>query len=56
MDALVIINNLNRYGPRYLRPGVDLPSPYVDANGDGLVNATDALMVINELNRRFACW
>jgi hypothetical protein len=55
MDALVIINNLNRYGSRYLRPGVDLPSPpYVDANGDGIVNAIDALMVINELNRRFS--
>lgn len=55
MDALVIINNLNRFGTRYLRPGIDNPSPpYVDANGDGIANAIDALMVINELNRRFA--
>jgi hypothetical protein len=55
MDALTIINNLNRYGTRYLRPGIDLPSPpYVDSNGDGIVNAIDALMVINELNRRFS--
>jgi hypothetical protein len=55
MDALTIINNLNRYGTRYLRPGIDLSSPpYVDTNGDGIVNAIDALMVINELNRRFS--
>lgn len=55
MDALVIINNLNRFGSRFLRPGVDVASPpYVDSNGDGIVNAIDALMVINELNRRFA--
>lgn len=54
MDALVVINNLNRFGSRYLRPGIDAPPrPFVDANGDGLLNAMDALVVINELNRRF---
>ena len=54
MDALVVINNLNRFGNRYLRPGIDAPpKPYVDTNGDGLLNAMDALIVINELNRRF---
>jgi hypothetical protein len=53
MDALVVINNLNRFGTRYLRPGIDLPSPpYVDTTGDGLINAMDALIVINALQRR----
>ena len=53
MDALVVINNLNRFGTRYLRPGIDLPSPpYVDTTGDGLLNAMDALVVINALQRR----
>lgn len=53
MDALVIINRLNRLGANYLIPGVDQEAPpYVDTNGDGLVNAIDALLVINELNRR----
>ena len=53
VDALVIINNLNRLGSRYLRPGTDSSSPpYIDTNGDGVVNAIDALVLINELNRR----
>lgn len=52
IDALVIINRLNRSGSRFLIPGIDPEAPpYIDTNGDGLLNAIDALLVINELNR-----
>jgi hypothetical protein len=53
IDALLIINRLNRTGSRYFIPGVDPEAPpYFDINGDGLLNAIDALLVINELNRK----
>jgi hypothetical protein len=53
IDALLIINRLNRTGSRYFIPGVDPEAPpYLDTNGDGLLNAIDALVVINELNRQ----
>jgi hypothetical protein len=53
IDALVVINNLNRFGSRFLKPGIDSPPPnFIDPNGDGAVTAIDALFVINELNRR----
>lgn len=53
IDALMIINDLNRFGPRTLPPptGGTVPPPYVDVNGDGLISAIDALWVINHLNR-----
>jgi hypothetical protein len=52
MDALVIINELNRGGnPDLSLRGISTP-PYVDVSGDGFLTAIDALQVINYLNLR----
>jgi|JI9StandDraft_2_1071091.scaffolds.fasta_scaffold06500_4 hypothetical protein len=54
IDALVIINQLNRTGPQILssnNPNPAFASNAVDTNGDSNVSATDALVVINYLNR-----
>ena len=48
VDALVVINDLNRYSARVLT--WDDPTEYmVDVNNDGAVSALDALIVINSL-------
>ena len=48
-DALVVINDLNRYSVRDLTRND--PSPFkVDVNNDGTVSALDALVVINALS------
>ena len=49
LDALMVINHLNRtdeveYGPRNNRL-----APYYDVNGDGRASASDALRVVNHL-------
>jgi hypothetical protein len=52
IDALVVINHLNRFG------AIELPLTgsdgltLVDTTNDRFLNATDALLVINYLNRR----
>lgn len=50
IDALIIINELNRRGPRPLNVLTDFAPPYIDVNGDFSINAIDALSVINYLN------
>jgi len=50
LDALLIINYLNRFGPGPVERGT--PGYCLDVNGDGLVTALDALLVLNEINRR----
>ncbi len=57
LDALLILNHLNRYGPRVIlpesKPGAEGESPYMfDVNGDGRVTPIDVLIIINYLNRR----
>jgi hypothetical protein len=54
IDALLVINELNRVGAHLLLPptGGAAPPPYLDVTGDNFVSAADALWVINELNRR----
>lgn len=49
LDALVIINELNRNGARALGESDSTP-PYLDVNGDFQVTPIDALRVINYLN------
>ncbi|MGB7326275.1 MAG: dockerin type I domain-containing protein [Rubripirellula sp.] len=49
-DALVIINDLTRGGPRTL-PAGDSAGFDVDVNNDGTVSALDALLVINAISR-----
>ena len=52
LDILLIINELNRHGPRELSApdGETAPPPYYDVNGDGHISPIDALQVINYLN------
>lgn len=50
MDALVVINSLNRDGQRELSAKRPALAPFMDTNGDRFVNAMDALRVINHLN------
>lgn len=52
LDALVIINRINRQGPGNL-PSSPTSSDAlkVDTNGDGRLTPIDALLVINHLNR-----
>ena len=55
LDALLIINDLNRSGARDLPVPPDplfAPPPYLDVSGNNSVEPLDALLVINELNRR----
>jgi hypothetical protein len=48
LDALVIINFLNRQGPGPVTPGSAF---FYDINGDGHITALDALIVMNHFNR-----
>lgn len=53
LDALIIMNDLNKSGPRGLGFGEGEAGnsfSMLDVNGDESVSALDALMVINELN------
>ncbi len=50
IDALMIINYLNRNGAGVLPRSDDIPV-FVDTNGDGRITPADALFVINALNR-----
>lgn len=53
LDALLLINDLNRNGARRLpNPPVPpfVPPPFLDTNGDGFATALDVLAVINRLN------
>ncbi|MBL8868680.1 MAG: putative Ig domain-containing protein [Planctomycetaceae bacterium] len=54
MDALVVINSLNRDGQRELSAKRPALAPFMDTNGDRFVNAMDALRVINHLNSSVA--
>ncbi len=53
LDALVVINHLNRFGAGSLAPAPpqDAPPRYIDVDGNGSVTPLDALRVINRLNR-----
>lgn len=51
MDALVVLNDLNRNGVRELTGESVEESRFVDVNGDARLTALDALQVINALNR-----
>jgi hypothetical protein len=52
LDALLVINDLNRNGGRVLAGTGIVAPPYVDVSGDGRVSPLDALLVINALNSR----
>ena len=50
LDALLVINDLNRYGSRTLAPH-ESTGDHIDVNDDGHASALDALLIINALNR-----
>ena len=53
-DALLVVNALNRNGPRDLstfEPQADNRVGFIDTSGDSLLSAFDVLLVINALNR-----
>lgn len=49
-DANLILNYINIHGPGSITPNI--AELYYDVNGDRLVTPLDALLLINELNRR----
>lgn len=51
LDALKIINDLNRHGSRNLTTS-ETVGAFLDTNNDGRVTPADALKVINALNRQ----
>lgn len=59
LDALLVVNYLNRNGGGYLAEGLSIEASgiqrnlgaMVDVNGDGMVSPLDALRVVNHLNR-----
>ena len=54
LDALLVINDLNLSGSRWLgRPGMR-PQVFIDVSGDEFLSAIDPLMVINFLNSGYA--
>ena len=54
LDALIIINRLNKQGPHVLPPPTDgkAPPPFYDVSGDNKLTALDALQTINAINAR----
>jgi hypothetical protein len=50
-DALVIINDMDRFGPRVLQAS-ETSGMAVDVSNDGVVSALDALLVINRLGQQ----
>ncbi len=54
IDALVVINHLNRNGSGLLGDGSanQIPANAIDTTGDSYASAIDALVVINHLNRQ----
>ncbi len=57
VDALILINQLNSFGPGPLggnsaRGGSGEGPMWVDVNGDGIISPLDVLIIINWLNRR----
>ncbi|MDA1050594.1 MAG: FG-GAP-like repeat-containing protein [Planctomycetota bacterium] len=54
LDALIIVNWLNREGPGKLPGLMTAPVFWLDVNNDGSVSPVDVLQVVNHLNRFFA--
>jgi hypothetical protein len=59
LDVILMINDLNRRGPRQLPTEtvvrqIDSQHYYLDATGDGHATPLDVLQVINSINRRAA--
>jgi hypothetical protein len=51
IDALLVINDLNRNGARVFDPYATPVSGWIDVNGNGWVTPLDALLIINHINQ-----
>jgi hypothetical protein len=52
LDALALIDEINRRGSRVLDPILDANLLFVDPNRDGALDPLDVLFVIDQINRR----
>ena len=50
IDALIIVNYINNYGPGSINPEGEGPVPNLDVDGDGMVSPIDMLIIINIIN------
>ncbi len=50
IDALLIINELNKNGPHEIPSSTAAIAPFWDVNGDGFVSSIDVLRIVNALN------
>ncbi len=53
LDALILINYLNKHGSILLTPETPFIKPYYDPSGDDFIAPNDVLLVINYLNGVF---
>jgi hypothetical protein len=53
-DVLVVINEINRNGARELQSTDAIPPPFIDVDGNRIVEALDVLIVINFINNQLA--
>jgi len=51
LDALVVINSINRSSTATMTPGDDSTSLRLDVNRDGVISPLDPLLIINAINR-----
>jgi hypothetical protein len=54
LDALVLINSINRNLGPFIPDGSDLEPWWHDVNGDGWISPLDVLIVVNHVNRQTA--
>lgn len=51
LDALIVINSINRSSTATMTPGDDSTSLRLDVNRDGVISPLDPLLIINAINR-----
>ena len=50
IDALIIVNYINNFGPGAINPEGEGPIPNLDVDGDGMVSPIDLLIIVNIIN------
>lgn len=54
IDALLVINDINRFGARVLPVNNDATAGFIDVTGDQILTPNDVLQVINHINSKGA--
>ncbi|MFN6161023.1 MAG: dockerin type I domain-containing protein [Planctomycetota bacterium] len=49
-DVLIVINEINRTGSRALNANDAVPPPFLDVDGNRILDPIDALVIINFIN------